>query len=69
MEKAAKRKKRWPRIAAAAMLLTAIVSWVLLLDEGVSSARVLAAVFTTIGSVLSVWRLWKEERGGTEREV
>lgn len=63
------RKKRWPRIAAAAMILTAVVSWILILDEGPSNARVLAAAFTSIGSVLSVWRLWKEERGGTEREV
>jgi len=64
-----RRKRRWPRIAAVAMVLSAVVSWMIFLDEGPSTARLIAGVATSVGSILSLVRLWKEERGGTQREV
>jgi len=54
---------------AIGMALTAILSWVLLLDQGASSARVIAAVATTAGAVISIIRLRRELGDGTEREV
>jgi hypothetical protein len=62
-------RRRWPRLAVAGTGLSALVSWLLLLDQGPSTARIIAAVATTTGSVISIVRLRKEERSGSEREV
>ena len=60
---------RWTRVAAVAMGLSAIFSWVLLLEQGASTARIIAAAATTVGAAIAIIRLRKEQGGGTERKV
>lgn len=60
---------RWPRVAAVAFGLSAIISWMLLLDQGASTARVIAAAATTVASAISIIRLRRGQGDGTEREA
>ncbi|MCD4690501.1 hypothetical protein K8S17_03480 [bacterium] len=61
--------RRWPRVAAIGMVLGAVVSWVIVLEDGPSDARILSAVAMTVGSVISIVRMKRGKSRGEQREV